>query len=358
MMKVSAVLAALFSLLGGTARADGVKAACERLRAEARAEAVVLYAPRLVVEGARAPSVVDASDPVGITDGLQARASLGFSAIDALRGRAVERIADAECTRTGAADRAARVLAMGTRAGELAAVRAQIAYLTETLPKIDAMVDDAVARFERQRATAVEIDELRVRRAGFRVELATAQRKAGELEELGLASPADAADLAALARDVRAAERTVADRHASLRSLSAWRLDVRAGVAGGEQADWFAVLEVGYSLGQPFQARANRRAVAAREAELAADDRAVPGQLEQLARLLKRSVADLTIEIAAIDSELAVLRTERDRLATSDADAARPLVTRFTLDIFELEARRAFSAALATARRSFAGDPS
>ncbi len=357
-MKVSATVALLFSLLGGTARADGVTSACERLRAEARAEAVVLYAPRIVVEGARAPSLLDAGDPVGVTDGLQARASLGFSAIDALRGRAVERIADAECARTGAADRAARVLAIGARAGELAAVRAQIAYLDETLPKIDAMVDDAVARFERQRATAVEVDELRVRRAVFRVELATARRKAGELEELERIGSPGTPDLAALARDVRAAEHAVADRQGSLRALSAWRLDVRAGVAAGERADWFAVLELGYSLGQPFQTRANRRALAARDAELSTDDRAVPGQLEQLARLMKRSIADLATEVAALDAELAVLRTERDRLAASDADAAKPLVTRFTLDIFELEARRAFSAALATARRSFAGDPS
>ncbi|MBL9016003.1 MAG: hypothetical protein JNL83_17580 [Myxococcales bacterium] len=356
MTNVSAAVVVLFSLLGGSARADGVSAACERLRAEARAEAVVLYAPRIVIEGARAPSVIDAGDPVGATDGLQARASLGFSAIDALRGRAVERIADAECARTGAADRAARVLTSGARTGELAALRAQIAYLTDTLPRIDSMVEDAVTRFERQRATSVEVNELRVRRAVFRVELATAQRKAGELEELERTGSPGTPDLVALARDVRAAERAVADRQASLRALSAWRLDVRTGVAGGERADWFAVLELGYSLGQPFQARANRRAVSAREAELAADDRALPGQLEQLARVMKRSAADLGTEVAALDAELAVLRTERDRLAATETDAARPLVTRFTLDIFELEARRAFSAALATARRSLAGD--
>src|SRR5690349_3080059 len=80
---VSAV--ALVGLALSVAQADP-NATCERLEEEARAEAATLYAPKLVVEGARAPSVVDTSDPIA-REGLQARAALSWSVIDAMRGR-------------------------------------------------------------------------------------------------------------------------------------------------------------------------------------------------------------------------------------------------------------------------------
>jgi hypothetical protein len=354
LLRVSTGALIAFSLAAGTAHADATASTCERLRAEARAEAVVLYAPRITVEGARAPSVVDAGDPVGVTDGFQARASLGFSTTDALRGRAIERIADAECARTIAADRAGRVLGVGLRFGELAATRAEIAYLESKLPEIDALVGDAVERFERQRATAIEVDEMRTRRAGFRIRLTAARREAGELEQLEQGAPGVPA-LSALARDMRTAEIELDRRRAALRSLSAWNFDVRAGVAGGERADWFAVVELGYSLGQPFQAKANRRAMRAREAEAQADDRAVAGQLDHMQRAMQRSVSDLTAEVTTLDAELAAQSVERDRIAAVANDAAKQLVARFTLEIVELEARRTYLATLVTARRSIAG---
>ena len=355
LLRVSTGALIAFSLSAGTARADATAATCERLRAEGRAEAVVLYAPSITVEGARAPSVVDAKDPVGVTDGLQARASLGFSATDALRGRAIERIADAECARTIAADRAGRVLGVGVRFGELAATRAEVAYLERTLPEVDALVGDAVERFEHQRATAIEVDELRTRRASFRIRLTAAHREIGELELLEQQGVPGVPALAALAKDVRSTEIELDRRRAALRSISAWKLDVRAGVAGGQAADWFAVVEVGYSLGQPFQARANRRAISAREAEAVADDRGVAGQLDHMKTAMQRSVADLAAEVATLDTELAVQTGERDRIAAVANDLAKPLVARFTLEIIELEARRTYLFALVTARRSIAG---
>ncbi|MEO7092434.1 MAG: hypothetical protein ABI175_04230, partial [Polyangiales bacterium] len=322
LLRVSTGALIAFSLFAGTARADATAHTCERLRAEARAEAVVLYAPRITVEGARAPSVVDAGDPVGVTDGFQARASLGFSATDALRGRAIERIADAECARTIAADRAGRVLGVGVRFGELAATRAEIAYLERSLPEIDALLGGAVERFEHQRATAIEVDEMRTRRASFRIRLTAARREAGELELLEQQGAPGAPALAALATDVRATEIELDRRRAALRTIAAWTFDVRAGVAGGEKADWFAVVELGYSLGQPFQAKANRRAIHAREAEARADDRSVAGQLDHLQRAMQRSVTDLAAEVTTIETELAAQTAERDRIAAVANDAA------------------------------------
>lgn len=351
MQLVSAV--ALLALGLSTAAAEPT-GTCERLAEEARAEAIVLYAPRIVVEGARAPSVVDTSDPVA-QQGLQARAALSWSGIDALRGRAVERIAAAECARERVTDRASRLLETGTRLGQLAATTAEIAFRESKLPEVDALIDEANARFTAQRTTAYEVDELRERRGALRVRLAELRHTASTLAELDRDVPSEV-DLAALVADATTAELTVARRHASLRSLSAWRLDVRAGVAAGDRADWFAIVELGYSLGQPWQRGANRRAIAAREKEIASERRAVTMQVDELRRVMRASTRALAIELAMIDEEIAVVRTERDRVSAQLTDPARQLVARFTLQLIELEGRRTYIHALATARRPFAGE--
>lgn len=314
----------------------------------------MLYAPKILVEGARAPSVVDTADPIA-REGLQARAALSWSGIDALRGRAVERIATAECARERAVDRANRVLATGTRIGELAATRAEIAFRESKLGDVDALIADASARFAAQRTTAYEVEELRERRGALRVRLAELRHSAGVLAELDRDTP-DAADLATLANEATATEVAIARSRASLRSLSAWRLDVRAGVAAGDRADWFAIVELGYSIGQPWQRGANKRAIEAREKEIATDRRAIPMQIEQLRRVMSASTRALATELAMIDEEIATVRGERDRITSQLTDPARQLVARFTLELIELEARRSYIHALAEARRPFAGD--
>ncbi|MGE0402728.1 MAG: hypothetical protein AB7T06_38850 [Kofleriaceae bacterium] len=349
--RVSAVILVALGL--SVAQADP-KSTCERLEEEARAEAATLYAPRVIVEGARAPSVVDTSDPVA-REGLQARAALSWSAIDALRGRAVERIAAAECARERAVDRASNVLGTGMRIGELAATRAEIAFRESKLPDVDALIAEASARFAAQRATAYEVEELRERRGALRVRLAALRHTASVLGELDPAIP-EGVDLAALANDAAAAEVATAQSRASLRSLSAWRLDVRTGVAAGDGADWFAVVELGYSLGQPWQRGANQRAIAAREREIAADRHAIPQQIEQLRRAMTASTRALATEVAMLDDEIATVRRERERVATQQTDPGRQLVARFTLELIELEARRTYIEALAAARRPFAGE--
>ncbi|MBX3157519.1 MAG: hypothetical protein KF773_16210 [Deltaproteobacteria bacterium] len=354
MLRLSAAAALFGSLAAGTAHADK-SATCARLRAEARAEAVVMYAPRLQLEGARAPRVVDAADPVA-TAGLQARASLALSVTDAMRGRAIERIAAADCARVHAADQAARVLGVGTKIGELAATRAEIAYREAHLGEVDRLVAEAMARFEAQRATAYEVDELRDRRAAMRVRIADLYHSLGLLEELdgGLAGTPP---LARIAGDVIEAELAADHRRAELRSIAAWRVEVRGGVAAGDRPDWFATVHVGYSFGQPAQAAANRRALAARTRELATDERAAPGQLARLARTMRRSVADLEVQRRMLDEELATVRGERARVEAQKTDPARQLFARLSLEVIELEARRTAIETLAAARRPFAAEP-
>jgi len=348
-------LAALTALVALTATA-AADHECARLQAEARSEAVLLYAPRLQLEGARAPGVTEAADPSSAgVDGLQARASLALSPIDMLRGRALERVADAQCAIDAVAHRLDRVLATGPRYGELAATRAELDYLDAHLGEIDALVAEVADALARQRATALELDDLRNRRATLRRRANDLRNTRALLTELDGEGDADVPDLAGLAATARAATLHADRRRAAVRDLSAWHVDVRAGVAGAERADFFAVVEIGYSLGERWQKQADRRALQARGAALANDERSVVVRAERLRRAMADSVTVLDVEVRELDDELATLTAERTRFENLDSDAARALRNRSTLARIELEARRVSVSTLAAARRSLVG---
>lgn len=329
-----ASLGVLFS--SSIAAAD---ATCDRLRAEARAEAALLYAPRIELEGARAPVAATAADADAVGGGWQARAAVALSATDMLRGRAIERVAIAECARERVAEDIERVLAVGARAGQRPAIDAELAYLTSRGPDVDALIDDARARVASGRATALEIDELVQRRRAL-------ARRADELrhERALLDDDADAASLpslTALATGYRRAMADVDRRRADTRALSAWQVDLRAGAAGGERLDWFVVAEIGVSLGRPWQRAAERRVARARARELDDDARSPVARLARLRATLIASVDTLAAELITIDDELAAVASQQAEVADLEADAARALRARLVFARLELEARRA-----------------
>lgn len=338
------------------AAADDRDATCERLRAESEAEALPLYAPRLQVEGARVPGVLQVQDPSAVaTEGYQVRATIAFSPVDALKGRAIERIAEAECTREQLAGELADVLAVGTSIGITEATRAELAFFEAHLADVDALVVEVSARFAAQRATAIEVDDLRGNRSQIVLRIADLRATLATLEAVEV-DPAPASSLPALAEKYRDASLVVQDRRGDLRALSPWRVELRGGLAAADGADWFAVVEVGYSFGGLFQGSANRRAAAARSKELDQDDREVGTRLQRLQTVMQRSVETLEPALTALDSEVESLRAERDRVRALDSDSARHLLTRLEIDVIVLEARRAYTAALLTARRPYAGD--
>ncbi len=337
--------------------AGASRVTCDRLRAEARAEAALLYAPRVQLEGIRAPGALDPARPAGAGGAVaQARLSLALSPIDMLRGHAIESVAAAECARVALADQLDRVLAVGTRHGELAAARDELAYLDGHIAEIDAMVSDGINRFERQRATAAEVEELRERRASLRAHIAELRHRSLVLEQFdGTAEiPREPAELAPR---YRAAALEVDRRRADERGLSAWRLDVRAGLAEADQSDWFGVVELAYSFGDPWRRAADREFLRARARELASDPRDASVRWDQLRRAMRRSVDAIELEIRMVDDELAKLRSERDRVAqvADGNDGARQLQARYTINLIELEARRVSLSSLAAARRPLAG---
>lgn len=323
---------------------------CDRLRAEARAEAALLYAPRVEAEGARAPVAATVGDPDAIGGGLQARLAIAVSPTDMLRGRAIERVALAECVREELAAQIERALAIGPRAGERAAIDRELAYLAAHAPEVDALVAEARARLASGRGTALELDELRHRQRTLALRAHDLAHQRALLDD----EPADApaASLTALATGYRRAVAVVDRRRADTRALTAWQVEVRAGAAGGERLDWFVVAEVGYSLGRPWQRRAERRLTRARAAELDADVRSPVARLARLRQTLAASAATLTAELAALTAELDELAASEAQLAGLDGDAARTRRARITLTRLELEARRAGLEVLAQQHRT------
>jgi hypothetical protein len=350
-LRTTALAAVSVATLVGSAAAD-TRAACTRLRAEARSEAVVLYAPRVVLEGARIPAVVDpSSDAVAPGDEPQGRVSLALSPVDMLRGRALERVAGAECGRLAWAARIDDVIAQGDQYGRLDAIRAEEAYLREQLPRVDALLADAEARLERQLTTALEVDDLRGRRLRIRRTLAERREARAVLQELGDAR-ATPDELAAASTAYREAALDVDRGRADLRRLDAWQVGVRAGVAAADEADWFGVVEVSYSLGGPWQRGAERRARAARADELRGDDRELPARVDRFARVMAESADALAAELAWLDDEITLRTAEHTRLGALEGDRGRALRVRAEIDLIELGARRVFVQTLVAARRA------
>ncbi|HEY1812094.1 MAG TPA: hypothetical protein VGG74_07035 [Kofleriaceae bacterium] len=349
------VAAGLFA--ARTANADP-QATCDRLAAEADSQADVLYSPQIDVQGAHVP-VISTTDPtLAAAGGFQARASLGISPTDMWRGHLIQRVASADCKRAKYADELDRILAVGDRYGELASTRAEVDYLSAHLAEVDALVADAEARLEHQRATAVEVDEIRERRTALHLQIAESKETLATLEQLdGPEVPVQ--DVAALVPAYRDSVVALEREQGSVRELAPWRITVSGGLAEADHADWFAIVDVTYSVGGIWQHRAEDRAADARHREAEHDEHDASVRLEMLRRAMHASALALTDELADVDQMLEKLHADLARLASADDsnDATHQLHARYTIQAIQLEARRASITALVAARRALAGDP-
>ncbi len=341
------------------APAHAESAACERVTAAAHTEAVVLRAPRLEVQGAYLPALTDPADPTyDATTRAQARVALVVSPTDMLRARAIERVAASECTRDALVEQIDRTLAVGMQVGEADAARAELAYFEQHRGDLEQLVQDATTRFEHQLATALELDEVRERHAEIQLRIAERRRSLAALEALEDRAGA-LPDVTALLRAYRGAAVDVERRSGELRRISAWHVELHGGVAAATRMEWFGLIEVGYSLGGPWQRASAARAVAAKAREVVEDPRDAAVRLEHVRRAMQRSLSELRGELALLDDMLARLDADRARLDNAGelADTGRQLRARYTLQRISFGARRAAVVALIEARGRLTGDP-
>lgn len=321
--------------------ADDRSPTCRRLAAEARSTAALLYAPDLEVQGLRLPAGGELDEPAGpLGQGVQARAALSVSPIDVVRGRHVIAAAAADCERTTAAERIGEMLRHGAAYGRAAALRGQVAFLDDRLGGADTVVAEAERRLDRHLTTAADLEGLRLRRLRLHRKRSAARQELAVLEaERTDAAVAPAAELARYERAVMALER----RQSSLRRLAAWDVALRAGAAAGEHGgEWFGVISFSFDLGQPWQAAAESRYLAARGDELRTADRELRGQLARFHAGLRASAAELDGELRLVDAELAGIARRVEALHRVESASAHDQIAAAELERLDLEADQVF----------------
>jgi hypothetical protein len=306
----------LVSVSGATRAEDSPY--CRRVRAQAAADAMVMRSPRLFLEGIRFPSSnrLDLGPTVG--NNFQGRVGLAFSPLDWLRGGLVREAADADCATHEAATRVEDLLPWIDDAVRAGALRSQAAFLDAHQGEWRALLARASKRFEARVITRVELHELRALADALDRKLVQARSEAARLDP-GDAPPMPLS-LAGLAEGYLGNAATLDGTVAKLRGLDAWSFKVSGGVIPlpGQPLDWFGIAEVAYSLGGPFEAREQARAVAAHGEELRQSRRELPAKLDRARRDIAARISGAKEELAVIDGQLAAASEASRALDAAD----------------------------------------
>lgn len=306
---------------------------CDHARAVAAAEADLLAAPELFVTAGytQQPAILWGEVATTAQPRVVAGVQLGvmrIAAASATRGRAT-----AECRRHDAEERIAR--------GPIArALAARISVLDGALVEGDAMVAKLAAEVDQQLATRPELIAARLRLDELRALAGEARRELGML-------PLSDAPLAGALADQRAAVAELEHREGRLRTLSAFDVDVRAGIDRSldhpNDTPYFATVSVTINTGLVFQHGANARAASARARLGRTGEAALAAQ----ATTDTQRAAELAALVAQLEEDSAAL-------ARISGDEARRLRRSMWFDLVQRKADRAFLLARVAATRELA----
>jgi hypothetical protein len=341
---------------GAAAQGEERAPYCQRVQAEARSKASLLFAPRLEAQALRVPGVdlLGGQVPIPKQEEFQARVLLAYSPIDLFRGRTVLEVAAAECERNVAQEHLQRTLRQGSAVGRASALRQQASYLSARLPRVDELVLEAERRLERHVSTLLEVDELRLRRLRLHRNLSEARQELTQLEELGM----DDSSALSLRGEVERYERATLEMERSrstLRRMDAWQVDLRAGVVPAPDFDWLAIVSLSYNFGSIPQAGAERTYMEARRDELRSTDGELRIQIERLQRWAQTSVTQLREELALVERQLELRRQQEAAVERQDSERYMHLRALAELEQIELEAHRVFLEQLLAAREAMNG---
>ncbi len=319
---------------------------CRRVRAQAGADAAVLRAPRLFLEGIRFPSSnrLDLGPTVG--NNFQARFGLAFSPLDWLRGGLMSDAADADCALHETSSRVDDLLPSIDDGLRARALRGQAAYLTTHRAAWQALVQQASKRFEARLITRVELHQVRALADSLERKLVQVRNEARRLDNGDAVEPP--ASLRGMAGEYLAKAAALDESVAKLRGLDAWSFKVSGGIIPlpGQPVDWFGIAEVAYSLGGPIHSHEYARAVAAHGEELREGRRELPARLERARREVLARIAATKEELTVIEEQLAVAAEEGRALEDADAPGIDQAREALTMERFSVESEQAFLAAL------------
>ncbi len=351
------LLAPLFLVLGApTVHAQ--TAYCRHVDAAARSRSYLLMSPSLTVQGLHVPGVGDETG-AGLFQrtGWQLRAALSWSVLDVARGAWVLEAAAHECRRYEVRESVERVLGLGADYGRLPALRAELAYLEEQLPAIEALLRTAEERRERLLSTQHQLDTLRLRANAVDRRIVELRR---EIERLEIDAPPAGPPLREQLDAYESSSMALEREESSIRRIEAWRLNVRIGVVPTEPFDWFGVVELSYNLGGVAQWLSEDELLSARQQDLRESRYELRYRVERFERTVRASLDDQERALVLIEAQIELTERQRRMFAelaeqTGDMLHAQAMVE---LNRIELEAERRYRARLLAEHRGVAAPAS
>jgi hypothetical protein len=152
-----------------------------------------------------------------------------------------------------------------------------------------------------------------------------------EIEPYLRNTPADRSP-ESLVRLYREAAGGLAQAESRLRGARAWDVGARAGMVVAPMREYFGVIEVSYSLGQPFQRAAESRYRQARRDELLSEDEPLIAAARAAEGARAALISSAAEEFADLERELAFLKRTREAFQTAEGEQT-------LLEIDEIELR-------------------
>ncbi len=343
----------------GQVRADEDAAYCARVRARASEDAAVLLAPRVFAEGFRLPSyAADVGPTVG--DGYQVRVGLALSPLDMLRATGEERVAGADCRLHAATARLERIVESPDRA-LLPALRAEAAVLESHRADWTRLMAKDQEALRAGAVTLVDLDQLRRAVSALERRLEDVR---GQADRLARAAEDDA-PLAQLAASVGERSMELERESSRLRALDAFQLRVSGGAIpwSGSATDpqrrveWFARVELSYSLGAPWRSARASEYLAARRDELATAPHEWPARAAALREDLRIQLASAERQRHLLEADAASIRATTTALDRGSIPAADHERASLAVEAYLVEGDLAFVSKLTETLSAMVGEP-
>jgi hypothetical protein len=344
-MKLVAVVVGTGALtIASPARAEG-SPYCEKVRARASADASLLFAPSLQVQGVRYPKngAIDTSATVG--QGYQVRTAVSWSPLDFYKGFRVLEVGQADCEQHEAMITAQQVLTLGVDAARLPALRKTREFLAGQNPRWDAIVQKNDERLAEHVTSLLDANEVRARGGELDKKRAAMEGDVARLEAIGI--DAYRGMLSSLMTSIESKAMTFERKASHVRSLEPWTFSITGGVVPQEKpVDYFGVVQVGFNVGAFSRNSADARYLDARAEELRKARYELIDQLRRFKTQVHITNAQSKRELEIVDRRLGALNEARKLLATSEAPNAPHALAILDLDTILAEADRVFLTAL------------
>ena len=334
------------SLMSVCAHADE-SAYCRKVRAHAAADASLLVAPTMLIEGIKAPSGLQPGgklDPTSPGAGYQLRAGFSFSPLDFYKGTRVGRVADADCDAHEVTITAQQLLLQAPELGRLGAFRDQVAFMDAQQATWEAVTAKMTARYAAQSTTLVELEAVRTQASALARQRAQIGGEVARLEATGLDDYRGS--IAGLIRDIREKSMKFEREASHVRSLDAWKFNITGGylppIYSSASSDFFGVVQVGYTLGGPWHNAAEARYLDARDEELQKSRQEMARQLQVVRESVRAATVQATRELEIVEKRVAEITTLQGALGSSEAPTAAFALARLELELISAQADRVF----------------